>query len=75
MTIEKFLEDFQDILQRDEPVAMSSLLRDMEEWDSLAVMSCIAYLDKKFGIKTVFGSYKELQTVADIVALTKGAVA
>ncbi len=41
MTIEKFLEDFQDLLQRDDPITMDTPLRDMEEWDSLAVMSCI----------------------------------
>jgi acyl carrier protein len=69
------LEDFQDILQCDDPVTMSTRLGDMEEWDSLAVMSCITYLDRKFGIKTTFASYKELQTVADIVDLAKGAIA
>jgi acyl carrier protein len=75
MTIEKFLEDFQDLLQRDDSVAMSTRLGDIEEWDSLAVMACIAYLDRKFGIKTTFASYQELQTVADIAALTGGVVA
>ena len=75
MTTEKFLEDFQDLLQRADPVTMDSRLEDMEEWDSLAVMACIAYLDKKFGVKTTFASYQELQTVADIAALTQGAVA
>jgi len=75
MTAEKFLQDFQDLLQRDDPVTMSTLLRDMEEWDSLAVMACIAYLDKKFGVKTTFASYRELRTVDDIAALTGGAVA
>ena len=75
MTTEKFLEDFQDLLQRADPVTMDSRLEDMEEWDSLAVMACIAYLDKKFGVKTTFASYQELLTVADIAALTQGAVA
>ncbi len=61
MTIKKFLEDFQDLLQRDDPITMDTPLRDMEEWDSLAVMSCIAYLDKKFGVKTAFAAYKKLR--------------
>ena len=74
MTIEKFLEDFQEILQRDDPVSLDTLLLDVEEWDSLSIMACIAYLDKKFDIKTTFASYKDLQTVADIIAMTKGAV-
>ena len=75
MTLEKFLKEFQDLLQRDDPVALHTLLRDVEEWDSLAVMACIAYLDKKFGVATTFASYKNLQTVADIAALAKGAIA
>ena len=75
MNVEQFLADFQDLLQCDDPVSMQTPLRGLEEWDSLAVMACIAYLDKNFGIRTTFASYKDLQTVADIAALTKGAVA
>ncbi len=75
MTTAQFLEEFQDVLQREGSITLDSVLSDMEEWDSLAVMACIAYLDKKFKVKTTFKDFKPLQTVADIVALTKGAVA
>jgi acyl carrier protein len=75
MTIAKFLEDFQELLQCDDPVAMATPLQAMAEWDSLAVMSCIAYLDKTFGVKTTVASYKKLRTVADVAALAGGAVA
>ncbi len=75
MTIKKFLEDFQDLLQRDDPITMDTPLRDMEEWDSLAVMSCIAYLDKQFGVKTAVTAYKKLRIVADVAALAQGGVA
>jgi acyl carrier protein len=70
-----FLEELQELLQRDEPIAADTVLQDTAEWDSLAVMSCIAYLDKKFGIRTTFSQYKKLRTVADLIALTGGAVA
>jgi acyl carrier protein len=69
-----FLEDLQELLQRDEPIEADAFLLDMAEWDSLAVMSCMAYLDKKFEIKTKFNQYKKLRTVADLIALTNGAV-
>ena len=75
MTVEQFLTDVQDLLQRDDPVTMETPLRDMAEWDSLAVMACIAWLDKQFGVKTTFASYRELRAVDDIVALAGGAVA
>jgi acyl carrier protein len=69
-----FLEELQELLQRDEPIAADTVLRDTAEWDSLAVMSCMAYLDKKFGVRTTFNQYKQLRTVADLIALTGGAV-
>ena len=72
MTIETFLVDFQDLLQREDEMDMNTKLSEMEEWDSLATMACIAYLDKRFGVKTTFASYKSLQTVADVFALTQG---
>jgi acyl carrier protein len=69
-----FLEELRELLQRDEPIEADAVLWDMAEWDSLAVMSCMAYLDKKFGIKTKFSQYQKLRTVADLIALTGGAV-
>lgn len=43
-------------------------LGDVEEWDSLAMLSLIAMLDEEFG-KTITGKeLKALNTVADILA-------
>jgi acyl carrier protein len=75
MTAAQFLADFQNLLQCDEAVSMDTPLQSLEEWDSLAVMACIAYLDTKCGVKTSFATYKGLQSVADIAALAKGSVA
>ena len=75
MTIAKFLEDFQDLLQRDDPIAADAALKSLEEWDSLAIMACMAYLDRKFGVKTTFAQYAELHTVADVIKLAGGAIA
>jgi acyl carrier protein len=70
-----FLLELQELLQCDAALTADTVLTDMEEWDSLAVMSCMAYLDKHFGMKTNIGQYKNVRTVADIIALTGGAVA
>jgi len=69
MTADQFLEDFQDLLQRDDPLTLEHRLDTLEEWDSMSVMAVIAYLDKRFGIQTTFDSYKGLQTVDDIFSL------
>jgi acyl carrier protein len=74
MTETQFLETLQELLQRDEPIAVDMPLKDIAEWDSLAVMSCMAFFDKKFGIKTTFKQYKRLGSVADLIALSGGAI-
>jgi acyl carrier protein len=69
-----FLIELQELLQCDSPLSVDTALVGMAEWDSLAVMSCVAYLEKHFGIKTKISQYKEIRTVADLVALTGGAI-
>lgn len=74
MTIEDFLKEFQDLLQRDNPVFLDTSLAEMEEWDSLAFMVTIAFFDKKFGQRLVFDELRSCQTVQDVVTLAKGAI-
>jgi len=69
-----FLEELRDLLQRDDPIDPDMVLRDMGEWDSLAVMSCMAYFDRKFNVKTKISQYERLRTVADLIALAGDAV-
>jgi acyl carrier protein len=74
MLMAVFLEDLQDLLQCDAPLAPDVVLPDLEEWDSLSIMSCMAYFDKKFGLQTKFTQYKPLRTVAELAALAGGAI-
>ena len=71
MTLAQFLADFQDLLQSDAPIAPDALLRDLEEWDSLAIMACMAYFDRNFGVKTTFAQYAQLCCVADVANLAQ----
>lgn len=71
MTLAQFLTDLQDILQRDEPLTPNTVLTDVEEWDSLAAMGCLAYFDRMFGVKTTFAQYQQVRTVADVVAMVQ----
>ena len=47
MTQNEFLKEFQDILQRDEPVDLDGKLADMEEWDSLTAMATSFFFEIK----------------------------
>jgi acyl carrier protein len=74
MQLADFLLELQELLQCDDPLTADSILTERAEWDSLAVMSCIAYFDRHFGVKTKISQYKKIQTVMDLIVLTQGAV-
>lgn len=70
MELAAFLTEFQDLLQRDEPLSPASRLDELEEWDSLAIMAVIAWFDRHCGLSLKFSDFKGLQTVADVAALS-----
>lgn len=72
MKINAFLDELQDLLQREEPVTSEMALKNMEEWDSLSAMAIIAWFDKKFNIRLTFLDFENLYTVMDIIALGQG---
>ena len=68
MTKDEFLEKMQDVLQTDETLTAETVLGDLVEWDSLAIMATMAFLDKNFGIKVGIRDFIELNTMADLMA-------
>ena len=75
MTKEAFLAEFQNMLQRDDPVEEETTLASLEEWDSLARMVLIAFFDRTFGQRITFDAFNACRTVADLMALAQGAIA
>ena len=68
MTRDEFLVEMQDVLQTEEAFAVDTVLADLAEWDSLAVMATMAFLDRNFGVKLSIADIKELNTIGDIAA-------
>ena len=66
MTRDEFLVEMQDVLQTEEALTTDTVLTDLAEWDSLAVMATMAFLDRNFGVKLKISDVKELNTVGDI---------
>ena len=66
MTRNEFLLEMQDVLQVEETLTFDTVLSDLSEWDSLAVMSTMAFLDSKFGVKTAMADYAAMKTIEDI---------
>lgn len=69
MTTQEFLVDFQDVLQRDEPVTADTVLGDLIEWDSLSKMATMAYFKSHFGMAISLNGFTDIKTVADLIAL------
>ena len=68
MTKDEFLEKMQDVLQTDDALTAETVLNDLAEWDSLAMMATMAFLDKNFGVKVGLKDFKEMSTIGDIAA-------
>ena len=55
-----------DELQTEEEISFATVLKDLEEWDSLSLMATMAFLDKTFGVKTNMSDYRDMKTIEDI---------
>ena len=66
MTMEQFLTDMQDVLQTDETLTPETALADLVEWDSLAKMATMAFVEKKLGVKLALSDINAFVTVGDI---------
>lgn len=70
MTDKKKIELLEDLMDLEAgTLTPDTVLADLDEWDSIALISFIALMDDEFG-KVVRGSaVKEQKTVSDLMAL------
>lgn len=66
MTRDEFLVELQDVLQTEDELSFDTVLKELEEWDSLSVMATMAFLEKSFGVKTTMPDYITMKTIEDI---------
>lgn len=66
MNREDFLKIFIDVLQTEDEINFDTKLEDIEEWDSLSMISTVAFLDKDFSVKVSIDDIKNFKTVEDI---------
>ena len=67
MTKDEFLVEMQDVLQTEDTLTADTVLADLAEWDSLAMMATMAFLDKSFGAKVGLKDFKEMNTMSDLM--------
>ena len=71
MNRDEFLTNIVDILQieDEENLSFETNLIDLEEWDSISVISTVAFLDSKFGKKVTVTDLQDAKTIEDIAKL------
>lgn len=67
MTIEEKLAMLEEVMDLDEgDLKEEDVLEDIEEWDSLSILTLISEMKKKFDISISTQQIKEFKTVEDI---------
>ncbi len=66
MDRQEFLEQMQDVMQTETELNFDTKLEDLEEWDSLAAMATIAFLDQNFKVRITYKDIPLLKTIEDI---------
>jgi acyl carrier protein len=68
MEINKFIEDLKEILEAEKmTINVDTLLKSIPEYDSLAILSIIAYIDENFSKKLSTQEFNNLKTVGDLI--------
>ncbi|WP_405744745.1 phosphopantetheine-binding protein [Anaerovibrio slackiae] len=69
MTKEIFLERMADILDAEDEITLDTNLSELEEWDSLSIVSYVAMANAACGKKVDVKSVREAVTIQDLYDL------
>ncbi|MBQ3450671.1 MAG: hypothetical protein IJG32_00180 [Selenomonadaceae bacterium] len=71
MTTEEFIKKLVDVMDTEEEINLSTKLADVEDWDSLSMVSFFSFCDSKLGRRLAPEQIKSAQTVEDLFNLAK----
>jgi acyl carrier protein len=64
----RFIELFKETLEIEEnTVQLTTVFRELEQWDSLAFLSVIAMIDEEYDIVIEGNDFKKLLTISDLI--------
>jgi len=72
MKTEDFVEELKDALEiedEDKEITLETNLKELEEYDSLSVLSIIAMIDKNFGKQIPSSDFVKITTVRTLMKL------
>ncbi|MDR2236256.1 MAG: phosphopantetheine-binding protein [Chryseobacterium sp.] len=64
-----FLEKLQEELEEDETLTLDTNLKQLESYDSISLLSVIAFVDENFNKKMDTKQFKDVEKVSDLVAI------
>lgn len=70
MKKKELLEHIKDALQREDEIKLDMPLSEIEEWDSLAIISLITLYDS-FEIKLSGNTLRKCKNISDLIKLAK----
>ncbi|REC80226.1 hypothetical protein DRF60_00480 [Chryseobacterium elymi] len=62
-----FLEKLQEELEEKEALTIETNLRQLESYDSISLLSVIAFVDESFDKKIDANYFKDIETVSDLM--------
>lgn len=62
-----FLEKLQEELEEDEKLFPETVLKNLDSYDSLALLTIIAFVDENFSKKIEAKNFKDIKTVQDLM--------
>jgi len=72
MKKKEFIDELKDALEiedEDQEITLETNLKDLEEYDSLSVLSIIAMIDKNFGKQISSSDFSKITTVSSLMEL------
>ena len=72
MKIEDFINELKEALEiedEDQEITLETNLKELEEYDSLSVLSIIAMIDKNFGKQMPSADFIKITTVSSLMEL------
>jgi len=74
MSLEKFIEEFEEAVEDIEPgsLTVATKYRELEAWDSLAVLTVIAMIDAEYDVRLKADTLKSCETLEALFAQVSG---
>lgn len=68
MTKAEFIEQLQEELEYETPLAPDTMIRELDEWDSMSAMVLIGFVSQKFGVTLKGDDIREITTIDSLIA-------